>query len=152
MSITCLQAGKYWPSMCEVIGKPELAVDPRFADHESLQANTADAVVILREVFAQRTLDEWREVLEHFTGQWAVVQNTLEVVADPQTDANGYMQPCETAAGAPYQLVAAPVQFGGAPAPTRRAPEFNEHGDKILTGLGMDWDAIVDLKVRGVLA
>jgi crotonobetainyl-CoA:carnitine CoA-transferase CaiB-like acyl-CoA transferase len=32
-----------------------------------------------------------------------------------------------------------------------RAPEFNEHGDQILSDLGLDWDAIVDLKVRGVV-
>jgi hypothetical protein len=33
-----------------------------------------------------------------------------------------------------------------------RAPEFNEHGDAILEELGVDWDTIVDLKVRGVIA
>ena len=37
------------------------------------------------------------------------------------------------------------------PAPGR-APEFNEHGDEILDELGLDWDTIVDLKVRGVVA
>ena len=34
------------------------------------------------------------------------------------------------------------------PAP---APEFNEHGDAILEELGIDWDTIVDLKVRSVV-
>lgn len=152
ISLTCLQAGKYWPSMCEVIGRPELATDPRFTDHESLLANRAEAAAILKEVFSEHTLAEWRQKLEHFTGQWAVVQNTLETAADPQSTANGYIQPCETAAGKPYQLVAAPIQFGGEPAAPQRAPEFNEHGDKILTDLGLDWDTIVDLKVRGIVA
>jgi crotonobetainyl-CoA:carnitine CoA-transferase CaiB-like acyl-CoA transferase len=152
VALTCLQAAKYWPSMCEVIGRPELATDPRFADHESLMANAAEGVEILREAFALYTLAEWREKLEHFSGQWAIVQNTLEVAADPQSDANGYMQDCATSEGKPYQLVAAPVQFGGTPATPGRAPEFNEHGDKILADLGLDWDTIVDLKVRGVVA
>jgi crotonobetainyl-CoA:carnitine CoA-transferase CaiB-like acyl-CoA transferase len=152
VALTCLQAAKYWPSMCEVIGRPELAVDPRFADHEALMANTPEAIDILREAFAQHTLAEWRQKLEHFTGQWAIVQNTLEVAADPQAEANGYLQPGETAEGKPYQLVAAPVQFGGVPAVPKRAPEFNEHGDKILSDLGLDWDTIVDLKVRGIIA
>jgi crotonobetainyl-CoA:carnitine CoA-transferase CaiB-like acyl-CoA transferase len=49
-------------------------------------------------------------------------------------------------------MVAAPMQFDDQPAVTRRAPEFNEHGDEILEGLSFDWDAIVDLKVRGVVA
>jgi len=152
IALTCLQAAKYWPSMCEVIGQPELAADPRFADHESLMANTDEAIAILREAFAQHTLAQWRDKLEHFTGQWAIVQNTIEVAADPQSEANGYMQPCETAEGKPYQLVAAPIQFGGVPAMPKRAPEFNEHGDKVLSDLGLDWDTIVDLKVRGIIA
>ena len=70
----------------------------------------------------------------------------------PQTVANGYLQECRTAAGVPFQLVAAPVQFDEEPAPAGRAPEFNEHGDEILAELGLDWDTIVDLKVRGVVA
>ena len=52
----------------------------------------------------------------------------------------------------PFQLAAAPVQFDQEPAVPHRAPELNEHGDAILEELGFDWDAIVDLKVRGVVA
>ena len=33
----------------------------------------------------------------------------------------------------------------------RRAPEFNEHGDEILAELGLDGDAIIDMRVRGVV-
>ena len=51
----------------------------------------------------------------------------------------------------PFRLVAVPVQYDEEPATPRRAPEFNEHGDEILAELGLDWDAIVDLKVRGVV-
>ena len=152
LAFTCLQAGKYWPPMCEVIGRPELATDARFADHASLLENSADAVAILTDVFASATLEAWRARLASFTGQWAVVQDTLEAVVDPQTVANGYMQECHTAAGTPFRLVAAPVQFDEEPAVPTRAPEFNEHGDSILAGIGLDEDAIIDLKVRGIVA
>jgi crotonobetainyl-CoA:carnitine CoA-transferase CaiB-like acyl-CoA transferase len=152
LAFTCLQAGKYWPEVCEVIGRPELANDARFAGHASLVANSAAAVEILTGVFASATLDEWRERLADFTGQWAVVQTTLEAAADPQTVANGYVQECRTAAGVPFRLVAAPVQFDGQPATPGRAPTFNEHGDAVLSELGLDSDTIVDLKARGVVA
>jgi len=152
VSLTCLQAGKYWAPMCDVLGRPELATDPRFADHVSLLTNSGEAAAILTEAFGRSTLAEWRERLEPFVGQWAVVQDSLEAAADPQAVANGYLQECHTVGGTPFRLVAAPVQYDEEPAVPGRAPEFNEHGDEILTELGLDWDAIIDLKVRGVVA
>jgi crotonobetainyl-CoA:carnitine CoA-transferase CaiB-like acyl-CoA transferase len=152
LSFTCLQGGKYWPLLCEAVGRSDVATDQRFADQVSLMANHVDAVAILAEAFASATLAEWRERLASFAGQWAVVQDTLEAAVDPQTLANGYLQQCHNAEGKPFQLVAAPVQYDEQPAVPGRAPEFNEHGDAILADLGLDWDTIVDLKVRGVVA
>jgi crotonobetainyl-CoA:carnitine CoA-transferase CaiB-like acyl-CoA transferase len=152
LALCCLQAGHYWPMLCAVLGRPELATDPRFADHAALMAHNLEAVDILREEFAAAPLAQWRERLADFAGQWTVAQDTVEAATDPQVLANGYLQEAKTAAGAPFRLIAAPVQFGGEPASTSRAPEFNEHGDEILAGLGLDWDTVVDLKIRGVVA
>jgi crotonobetainyl-CoA:carnitine CoA-transferase CaiB-like acyl-CoA transferase len=152
VALTCLQAAKYWPEACAVIDRPELATDERFADAEALKQNVAAATELLSEAFAERAADEWRERLSGFSGQWAMVQDTLEAAADPQTVANGYVVDCTTADGVPFRLAAAPVQYDGATAQPKRAPEFNEHGDAILEHLGLDMDAILDLKIRGVVA
>lgn len=152
LSLCCLQAGKYWAPLCAAIGRPELASDPRFADHASLMTHSPTAIEILTAAFAEQPLAGWRTRLAAFTGQWTVVQDADDVAADPQTAANGYLQDCQTAAGVPFRLAAAPVQFEGQPATPARAPEFNEHGEAILTDLGLDWDTIVKLKVRGVVA
>ncbi len=152
ISLCCLQGAKYWPGMCEVIGQPELAKDERFADAASLARNAAAAGQLLTAAIAARTAAEWRERLANFAGQWSMVQDTLEAAADPQTVANGYVVDCRTAEGTPFQLAAAPVQYDGKPAIPARAPGFNEHGDAILTELGLDMDAILDLKARGVVA
>jgi crotonobetainyl-CoA:carnitine CoA-transferase CaiB-like acyl-CoA transferase len=152
LAFTCLQAGKYWPELVEILGHPELATDPRFADHATLLSNCNEAADVLGEIFATATAEEWRGRLAGFSGQWTLVQDTLEAVADPQSVANGYVQDCKTAAGFPFRLVAVPVQFDGKPAAAGRAPDFNEHGDEILAELGLDWDTIVDLKVKGVVA
>jgi crotonobetainyl-CoA:carnitine CoA-transferase CaiB-like acyl-CoA transferase len=151
VALCCLQAGQYWRALVELLDRPELADDPRFADHESLLANTTVAADILTEVFVAAPVDEWRRRLEPFVGQWSIMQHTLETASDPQTVANGYVQHCETPSGTSFRLVAAPVQYDGEPATPRRAPEFNEHGDEILAGLGLDEDAILDLKIRGVV-
>jgi len=152
LAFTCLQPARYWPGICDTVGRPELKDDPRFADAAKLMENTGEACAILEEVFASATLEEWCERLASFDGQWCVVQDTLEAAKDPQTLANGYLQGCRTADGHDFQLVAAPVQYDEEPAAPARAPEFNEHGDEILGDLGLDWDAILDLKARGIVA
>ena len=152
VSLTCLQAARYWAEACVVLGQPELADDERFASAEAIRENIAAATDAVRQAFTERDAEDWRERLAGFSGQWAMVQDTLEVASDPQSVANGYVQDCETAEGVPFRLAAAPVQFGGEAAAPRRAPEFNEHGDAILGGLGLDTDTILDLKVRGVVA
>ncbi|MET0902746.1 MAG: CoA transferase [Acidimicrobiales bacterium] len=152
VSFSCLQAARYWPELCALLGRPELGTDERFADAGVLRENAPAAAALLREEIAARTADDLRSVLADFSGQWTIVQDTLQAAADPQTVANGYVVDCETASGAPFKLAAAPVQFGDVPPPASRAPEFNEHGDEILASLGLDWDAIIDLKVRGVTA
>jgi crotonobetainyl-CoA:carnitine CoA-transferase CaiB-like acyl-CoA transferase len=151
LSFCCLQAGKYWAPLCHSIGRPELADDPRFIDHATLLEHSAEAIEILTEVFAGHTVAEWREILADFSGQWTVVQDTIEAAHDVQSVANGYTQERLNATGTPFTLVTAPAQFNGEPAPVGRAPEFNEHGDAILEGLGLDWDTIIDLKLRAVV-
>jgi crotonobetainyl-CoA:carnitine CoA-transferase CaiB-like acyl-CoA transferase len=79
------------------------------------------------------------------------VLNTLEVAADPQVRANGYIASAKTKEGTPFELVATPVQFDEQPTPTSRAPEFNEHGDEILHELGYDMDRILELKAAGAV-
>jgi crotonobetainyl-CoA:carnitine CoA-transferase CaiB-like acyl-CoA transferase len=152
VSLSCLQAGRYWAEFCGIVGRPELATDERFADAAAIRENAVAATDLVREILAERTGDEWREQLAGFSGQWTIVQDTLEAAADVQTVANGYVVDCATADGTPFKLAAAPVQYDEEPAVPQRAPDFNEHGDAILGELGLDWDTIVDLKVRGVVA
>jgi crotonobetainyl-CoA:carnitine CoA-transferase CaiB-like acyl-CoA transferase len=152
LAFSCLQGAKYWPEICPLLGRPELATDPRFADHESLKANAAEAFEILCEVFASQPLAHWRAALDGFSGQWSVMQDTVEAGNDLQNGPNHLIQDYVNSEGEPFQLVAPPVQFGGVPSTPKRAPEFNEHGDEVLQSIGYDWDTIIDLKVRGIVA
>ena len=64
LAFTCLQPAKYWAPLCEAVGRPELATDPRFADYQALMGNSDAAVAILTDVFASATLGEWRARLD----------------------------------------------------------------------------------------
>jgi crotonobetainyl-CoA:carnitine CoA-transferase CaiB-like acyl-CoA transferase len=151
VALCCLQAGYYWGPLCKILGRPDLAEDPRFASHEAVMANFQAAEDLLGTIFAERPLDDWRARLAEFSGQWTIVQDVVEAVEDPQVKANGYLQDCETLDGRPFKLIAAPIQYDGAPARPRRGPEFNEHCLEILAGIGLGEEAIIDLKIQGVV-
>ncbi len=152
IAMSCLQGFHYWPGACRAIDREDLITDERFTTHELLSENAGAARDILTAAFASAPLKVWRERLADFDGQWSFAQDSLEVVSDPQVEANGYLGETHTADGTPFQLVTAPVQFGGAPATPKRAPEFNEHCEEILAGIDCDADEMMELKIAGVVA
>ena len=153
VALSCLQGFHYWPEMCRVMGRPELVTDPRFSRSDDLSANGAVASDIVAVELRSRPLAEWTERFIGFKGQWSPVQDSLQVANDPQVEANGYMLETRTKDGVPFQLVTSPVQFDERPVAPNRSPEFHEHGDQILTDeLGMDWETLTDLKIKGVVA
>jgi len=151
IALVCLQAFRYWPEFCRVVGHPEWALDPRFATAELLQANSVAASAAIDALFASRPLAHWQRTLTEFSGVWEVVQDTLEIARDPQVVANGFLSRVEAGDGSSFSLVANPVQFDGGPAGTTRAPEAGEHTEAILLELGFDWDRIARLKSEGVV-
>ena len=66
------------------------------------------------EIFAARTLAEWRAAAAGLSTPWMVVQTAAEASRDPQVVANGLVVDVEGATGT-FPLVASPAQFDGAP-------------------------------------
>jgi len=128
--------------------REDLITDERFKDAASRYHNAEACVAELDTIFASRTLDQWREALADAEGAWAPYQTTPEVLADPQTEANGYLPEIEVN-GRQVRLVANPVQFDETPPTLTRAPEHGEHTEQVLLELGMDWDEIAEGKKDG---
>jgi len=101
------------------------------------------------DAMAKRPYSYWIEHLRTMEGQWAPIQDPLELAHDPQVEANGYLLDVIDADGLPRQLVANPVQFDETPPTITRGPQFAEHTDEILSELGKDQDAILQLKIDG---
>ncbi|MGW0040219.1 CaiB/BaiF CoA transferase family protein [Rhodococcus sp. NPDC003348] len=146
LSFVMLQAARFWPDVCRHIDRPELADDPRFADAAAIAANTAEAVAILREVLATRTLAEWTERFATLAGPWAPIQDSLQVADDAQIRANEYL----VKAGE-MELVTSPVQFDETAPELRPGPEFAAQTEEILLEAGLDWDRIIALKTAGAV-
>ncbi|MCW2545720.1 MAG: CoA transferase [Mycobacterium sp.] len=152
ITLVMLQSDRYWPEVCELIERPDFIEDPRFNTSAARFENRAECIAELRKAFGVRPLSEWRSRMAGLKGVWSVVQTPGEVLADPQVVANGYVRPVTTADGSTtYSLVANPVQFDETPPDLVRAPGHGEHTDEILEGIGLDWDAVIDLKMASVV-
>jgi crotonobetainyl-CoA:carnitine CoA-transferase CaiB-like acyl-CoA transferase len=149
--LVMLQAVRFWPEVITALGRPELAKDPRFAEPAALFRHRAAAIRILDEIFATRTLAEWREALRDIQGVWAPAQKAIELHDDVQVIANGYVDQVAAGDGSSFPLVTNPVQFDEKPTPLVRAPEVGQHTEEILAELGLDWDRILELKAAGAV-
>jgi crotonobetainyl-CoA:carnitine CoA-transferase CaiB-like acyl-CoA transferase len=151
LSLIMLESDRYWSDLVTKIGRPELADDPRFVDSTARAKNGEACIRTLDEIFAGRTFDEWKTVLMDVDGVWAPVQTAAELLEDPQVLANGYLRDVEAASGSTFRMVASPLQFGEEPPVLTRAPEHGEHTEEVLHELGLDMDAILELKIAGAI-
>jgi crotonobetainyl-CoA:carnitine CoA-transferase CaiB-like acyl-CoA transferase len=146
-----LQSQRFWPGLCEVIGRPDLIHDPRFDTAEKRTDNVVECTEVLDAVFAERSLAEWKEILSRQDGAWDVIQKAGELVHDPAAMANGYVQRVDYGDGRTLAMVSAPVQFDGEPLQAAPAPAFAAHTDEVLAELGLSEEEIIDLKIAGVV-
>lgn len=151
LGLSMLQGFRYFAEFCRRVGVPELAEDERFATHQLLAANGADAIEVLRATIGAKPLAHWRIALEGFEGQWAPVQTTAEVAADPQVRANGNIVTVD-GQGRSFDLVASPVLFDEMPLSLAPMPEFGADTEQLILDLGGDWDRILALKESGAIA
>lgn len=117
--------------------------DPRFDSAEKLMDRAAE--------IAARPFAEWVELLKPMDGQWAPVQDSVQVGQDPQLRANGFIAEVIDIDGIKRELVTAPVQFDESPATLTRAPDFAEHTEEILKEAGHDDEQILSLRIAGAV-
>lgn len=151
LALAMFQADRYWARLCELMGRPELADDPRFADIGARETHREECIRILDAVFAQKSYAEWQALLLQQDGQWSRVQVASDLNHDPQVIANSYLQEVDYGDGRRITLASSPIQFDETPPVLRPAPEHGQHTEEILLELGMDWERIIALKEAGAI-
>jgi crotonobetainyl-CoA:carnitine CoA-transferase CaiB-like acyl-CoA transferase len=116
---------------CEVLGRPELADDPRFAKNDARVRERQRLVPLLQGLFATESAEHWLSALEDAGVPCAPVRTLDEVF----TSAEGRAA-LQRIAG--LDLVADPIKVDGEGLPVRlRPPHLGEHTEDIL-GAGED--------------
>jgi formyl-CoA transferase len=134
----------------EAIGRADLTDDPRFETSESRKQNGSALAKLLDEVFAQRDLAQWRQILDAAGVTIGAVSTVNEVSDDVQMQDSGGLVPFADGKGL---TISSPFNIDGeikvAP---QRAPTVGQHSDAVLREAGYTEDEIKRLRELGVLA
>jgi crotonobetainyl-CoA:carnitine CoA-transferase CaiB-like acyl-CoA transferase len=119
---------KFWRGLCDAIGRPELAEDPRFVDYRARTANYFELVPLVEREFAARSFEQWERILTDHDVPFAPVHTMDSWSKDPQVDWLEMVEPEKDG----VSLVRPPWRFGGTrPAREAHAPRVGEHTREI---------------------
>ena len=141
---------KFWPILCERLGRPEWTGDPRFRSFKDRLAHRAVITEMLDEALSARTTAEW---LAHFAGQVpaAPVNDVRAALENPFLRERGSLRDYERDAGMPVRMVAMPILAGDEALPRRAAPALGADTEAVLRDAGFSSGAIRELRAEGIV-
>jgi crotonobetainyl-CoA:carnitine CoA-transferase CaiB-like acyl-CoA transferase len=122
---------RHFARTCDVLDRPELASDERFATNEARVRNREVLIPVLQETFATRSASEWLSALEAAAVPCSPVRAIDEVFASPEGAAA--VQEVDDPDRGRLRLVADPILVDHRRLPVRRPPpHLGEHTDEVL--------------------
>jgi crotonobetainyl-CoA:carnitine CoA-transferase CaiB-like acyl-CoA transferase len=122
-----------WKSVCVTVGREDLLVDPRFASTLKRAENQVALRDILERIFATDNAAAWLDRFRSAGVPCAAINTYSQVLADPQVQHMGWVQPLGLPNGHYTKTFGPPVQFSGKPgAITRPPPALGEHNDEVF--------------------
>jgi crotonobetainyl-CoA:carnitine CoA-transferase CaiB-like acyl-CoA transferase len=143
---------KQWLAFFELIGRPELASDARFATITDRTRNIDELYALLAGEMPARTTAEWVSALEPLGIPAQPVLAPEDLFDDPHLSAVGMFEQVEHPSEGDLTLPRLPLSYdGGHAPPVRGAPRLGEHGDEVLGEAGVSAEVIARLRSEGVL-
>lgn len=144
---------RYWKETCEVLGRPELATDPRYLTSETRSRYRQELLAFIKAILKTRPASEWLDELLAKRVPCAPINTVDQVLTDPMVlerhmvvETNHPLYGRARAPGNPMKVEG--IRDGVAtPAPVR-----GEHTEQVLRDLlGYAAGRIAGLKQEGVL-
>ncbi len=136
---------RFWKNLCEHLG---------VAEYVSLQYDETrrqEIIDHLREIFAAKTLDEWKQDLAGVDCCWAPVQTFAEVLEDPFFAEREMIVETGEADPKRAKTFGVPVKLSDTPGGVRTPPDgFGESTKAVLKELGYSDEEIKQLSESGV--
>jgi len=141
-------------TLCELIGRKELANDPRYADREERKKRRYELKADLESVLAGKTTREWSFLFNEHGVPAGEVLSISEILKHPQITERGLVKHFQAAPGTDRDIAVVRAGFrlgSGDPEPASPPPLLGADNETILQELGYERDSIAALKANGAV-
>ena len=122
----------FFRKVCALVGRPELADDPRFKSNADRVKNNDLIAGLLQEQVIKRTTADWMTALETEGVPAGPVLHHDEVFADPQILARGMVAEVDHARAGRQKTLGVPLKLSATPGGVRRAaPTLGQHDGEV---------------------
>ena len=145
---------QHWSKLCEAMGRPDMARDPRFTDNETRMKNQEALVDTIEGwIRSQPSDDAALEILKAHHVPVAPILSVPEALQHPHLRQRGTVRTVHDRLLGDLEVPGFALRFSDFPAPLElQAPLLGEHNAEILTEwLGYSPDQIRELERRGIL-
>ena len=143
----------HWQRFCEASGRPDLASDPGLATNNQRIEARERLMPILRDLFAQLTLDEAISLAETARIPFSPIARPEDLFDDPHLNATGGLLDTRLPGGVETRLPRLPIRIGGEGFELHsNPPAAGADSAAVLRSVGYDDDRIAALAARGVIA
>ena len=123
--------------LCEVLDKPELALDERFAANSARVQNREELINLLKSIFVMRRADEWLSLLEQAEIPCGPINNFEQVFSMPNVQEREMLVKMNHPTIGELPLVGSPLKLSDTPVEYHLPPPLmGEHTEEVLKELG----------------
>jgi crotonobetainyl-CoA:carnitine CoA-transferase CaiB-like acyl-CoA transferase len=140
-----------FPRLCEALGRPDLAADPRYTDFALRARHVAPLTEAIAAVLESETTEHWLERLRAADLLADKVYGFDDWLADPHIVATMGAVFVDQPGMGRFPTPRTPGLAARVEAALPPAPRIGEHGSAILAELGFDQQAIAGLVAEGAL-
>jgi crotonobetainyl-CoA:carnitine CoA-transferase CaiB-like acyl-CoA transferase len=140
--------------LCEVLGRPHWADDPRYLTNAGRVAERERLSTDIAAIVSTRASADWLRVIEAAGIPCGPINTLAEVFADRQVRARGLRIDLEHPLAGRVPQVANPIRYSDTTIEHTRAPPLlGQHTAEVLKSMaGIDGDMLAALRARGVIA
>ncbi len=123
---------RLYQALCQLLGREDLATDPRFATNPQRVRNREQLVPALQEEFLHRSTEEWLPELRAAGIPCGPINTVSQIFHDPHIQARDFVWECEHPTAGRIKLSGSPIHFSETPTRLYKAPPLlGEDDDKV---------------------